>query len=243
METFYEKWRNPEVALDILKNRLKIEYIYLDREFIQTFRRIRTLNDILFRACEMVYQEKGGYLYRIHNIDFDKAEYEELFVNDSLLQNGSFENWSQGAQESPDLFEGGNAVREENEVKFGQFSAKITGDNYNFSQDLADPSPLRGKSITGFVWIKTDVPQKFRVQIYDGVNSSFSERHLGNSYWELLQINHDVHPEADTLKVRIIQAARTGNEDDVVYADGALLVEGNWNTLHQYRLEKARSND
>jgi hypothetical protein len=238
MDTYYEKWRNPEVALDILKNQLKIEYIFLDREFIQSFPRFRTLSNILFSACELVYQEKGGYLYKLRSIDFDKEEYRDLFVNDSLLRNGSFENWSQGLLEGPDFFEGGDADREENDVKFGQFSAKITGDNFNFSQDLADPLEFREKSITCFVWVKTEVPNKYRVQIFDDKNSSFSERHLGNGKWELLQVNHDVHPTAEMVKVRIIQAAQTGNAEDVVYVDSALMVLGNWNSFYQYKLNQ-----
>jgi len=38
------------------------------------------------------------------------------------------------------------------------------------------------------------------------------------------------------LTHKIIQAAKTGKVDDVVYVDGALLVEGDWNTFYLYKL-------
>ena len=174
--------------------------------------------------------------------DLDKEELEKLFVNDSLLKNGSLENWSHGHLKKPDFFEGGDNVfegmvnREEKEVKVGKYSAKITGDNFNFAQDLSNFEDYKGKKLTCFAWVKTNVPDKYRIQIYDGIDSSFSKRHSGRGDWELLQVNHTVNPSAKFILIRIIQAERTGKVDDVVYVDGALLVEGDWNTFYLYKL-------
>jgi len=156
------------------------------------------------------------------------------------LKNGSFENWTKGPNKNPDSFEGGgnilkgSAFREEKEVKAGKYSAKITGDNFNFFQNLSDSKEYREKKITCFAWIKTDVRNKYRIQIYDGIDFSYSFKHPGNGEWELLQVNHTVNPEAKFLSIRVIQAAKTGGIDDVVYIDGALLLEGFWNISDLY---------
>ncbi|GAI53000.1 unnamed protein product, partial [marine sediment metagenome] len=96
------------------------------------------LSDIISYDCDLMYQDKNGYyLYRIREKDLEKEELEKLFVNESLLKNGSLENWRHGPHKKPDFFEGGDNVlddmvtREEKEVKVGRYSAKITGDNFN----------------------------------------------------------------------------------------------------------------
>jgi hypothetical protein len=175
------------------------------------------------------------YLYTLY---INKVE--KLFVNDSLLRNSSFENWRHGPHKKPDFFEGGDNVlddmvtREEKEVRVGKYSAKIKGDNFNFAQDLSNFKDYKGKSLTCFAWIKTGVPDKYRIQIYDGIDSSFSKRHSGGGDWELLQVNFTVNPLAKFVTIRVIQAERTGKVDDVVYVDGAILVEGDWNTFYIY---------
>jgi predicted GH43/DUF377 family glycosyl hydrolase len=44
------------------------------------------------------------------------------------------------------------------------------------------------------------------------------------------------------LTIRIIQAEKSGKVDDVVYVDGALLVEGNWNAFYLYALHMEENN-
>ena len=201
------------------------------------------LRDIITYDCDLIYEDKNGYnLYKIREKTLAREELEKLFVNDSLLRNGSLENWSRGPLKKPDFFEGGDnvlegmAVREEKEIRVGRYSVKITGDNFNFAQDLSDFEDYKGKSLTCFAWIKTNVPDKYRIEIYDGIGHIFSTRHLGRGDWELLQANYKVNPLAKFVTIRIIQAAKTGNVDDVVYVDGALLVEGDWNTFYLYAL-------
>ena len=210
--------------------------------FIDFDWRFRILNDIIINYCDLVYQEKGGYLYRLREKDLDKEELEKIFVNESLLRNGSIENWSHGPLNKPDFFEGGENVfegmvtREEKELRVGKYSAKITGDNFNFAQDLSNFEDYKGKSLTCFAWVRTEVPNKYRIQIYDGIDSSFSKRHSGKGGCELLQVNHAVNSSAKFVTIRIIQATQTGKIYDVVYVDGALLVEGDWNTFYLYAL-------
>ena len=227
----------------MLKNQLKVKYIFLNWSFKTNFGMTSILSDIITDDCNLMYQDKNGYfLYRIREKDLDKEELEKLFVNDSLLINGSLENWRRGPLNKPDYFEGGDnvlegmAVREEKEVRVGKYSAKITGDNFNFTQVLSNIDGYRGKKITCFAWVKTDVPDKYRIKIDGGLEECFSGRHSGSGNWELLQANLTVSPLAKSIIIRIIQAEKTGNAEDVVYVDGALLVEGDWNTFYLYAL-------
>jgi len=201
------------------------------------------LSDIISYDCDLMYQDKSGYyLYRIREKDLEKKELEKLFINDSLLKNGSFESWTAGGSRNPDFFGGAiitpedYPIREEKEVKVGKYSAKITGDNFNFYQYLSNFEDYKDKNISCFVWVKTEVPNKYRIELYDGIKSSYSKRHWGGGNWELLQVTHKIDPSAEFVNIRVIQAANTGGVDDIVYVDGALLVEGDWNTFYQYSL-------
>jgi hypothetical protein len=235
LSIFYTQ-KDMETALDVLKNQLKIKYILLHQNFKSDWFRI--LQNVIVNNCDLVYQEKFLHLYKLREKDLEKEELEKLFVNNSLLKNGSFENWSAGPFKNPDSFRGGeeNTSREEKEVMIGKYSAKITGDNFNFFQNLSNLENYRGKKITCFAWIKTSTPNKFRMEIYDGIKSNFSKIHWGGGDWELLQANHTISHQAEFVNIRVIQAANTGGVNDVVYVDGTLLVEGDWNTYYQYSL-------
>lgn len=237
----FSRQRNKEAALDVLKNQLKVKYILLHWNFNPP----RMLRNIITNDCDLVYQDRHELsLHRIREKELDKVvikrgldiiNLENIFVNDSLLRNGSFENWTNGPFKNPDFFEGAYKIfREEKEVKVGKYSAKITGDNFNFFQKLPNFEDYRGKKITCFAWVKTNIPNKYRIQIYDGIDFSFSFRHLGKGHWELLQVNHTINPQAKILKIRVIQATKTGKVDDVVYVDGALLLEGYLNIYDLY---------
>ena len=242
MDAFYIK-TNKEEALNILKDNLKVEYIYLSSRQKTDVYFTKQLRDIITTNCDLVSRwENNLFLYRIRDKGLDKEELEKLFVNDSLLKNGSFENWADGASRNPDFFKGATItpedypIREEKEVKAGKYSAKITGDNFNFYQYLSNFDDYKGKNISCFVWIKAEVPNKYRIELYDGIKSSYSKRHWGGGNWELLQATHKIDPSAEFVNIRVIQAANTEGVDDVVYVDGALLVEGYWNTFYQYSL-------
>ena len=85
--------------------------------------------------------------------------------------------------------------------------------------------------MTCFAWIKAAVPGKYRIQIYDGVDTSFSKIHNGEASWQLFRAAHTVNPRAQFLEVRAIQAAKTGHPEDTVYVDGVLFVEGEYFSL------------
>ena len=217
---------------------MKVKYILVHWRYKPS----RILSDIIINDCDLVYAELGIYLYRLREKDLDKEELEKLFINDSLLRNGSFENWSEGLFKKPDFFEGGDnifegmVIREEKEVRVGRYSAKIRGDNFSFAQDLTNYEEYRGKNLICVAWVKTNVPDKYRIQISGDIHSSFSRRHSGRGGWELLEVSHTVDPLAKFVTIKIIQAAKTGKVDDVIYVDGALLIESDKNTFYLYVL-------
>ena len=97
--------------------------------------------------------------------------------------------------------------------------------NFNLSQKLSGPELYGNETITLFAWVKTSVKEKYRMEIYDGENSSFSDFHSGNGKWQLLRVSHNVYNEPKFLEIRAIQGLRTGNES-AVYVDGVLLFKG-----------------
>jgi len=246
---FYRQ-QNKEAALDTLKNQLKIKYILLYWNYKPTL----ILMDIISNYCDLIYRDKKFYLYKIRGTKLDKEELERFFFNDSLLKNGSFENWTKDALNNPDYFKArykikgkyktfkGMVIKEEKEIRVGRYSIKITGDSYNFEQDLPNFEKYKGKQITCFVWVKTNAANKYRIQIHDGIDSSTSKKHSGRGGWELLQANHTVNPSAKLVRVRVIQALKTENGDAEVFVDGALLVEGYWNTFYLYKLHMEQKN-
>ena len=248
-------FRNPEMnlfyvqeekssALDVLKNKIKIKYILVQRSTITELPLTEPFSEILLYDCDLLIQENGLELYRLRDSDLDKKDLERYFINESLIQNGSFEIWSQGPSTNPDFFEEGDNIlksmiaQEHKDVLLGLYSVKITGDNFNFVQDMPGFEKYRGTKITCFAWVKTNVADKYRIQIYDGFDSSYSLRHSGKGGWELLQANHTINSSAKFVKLRIIQADKTGRTDDIVFVDGALVVEGDWNTFYLYKTSK-----
>lgn len=76
--------------------------------------------------------------------------------------------------------------------------------------------------------MKTSITNKYRIQIYDGIDSSFSERHRGDGKWQLLRTIHTINPKAASLEIRVVQAEKTGGLNDVVYVDEVLLFPGEY---------------
>lgn len=167
--------------------------------------------------------------------DLTGEELASLFQKESLIKNGSFESWPNGPLKSPAFWFGAeNISQEKKDAKIGLSCAKIDGDNYNLSQNVSDLKRILGKKVTCFAWIKTSVPDKYRIQIYDGVGASFSAIHNGDGEWHLFHAVHTVNEKAPLVEVRAIQAAKRGNKKDSVYVDGVILIEGEYASLSAY---------
>ena len=200
----------------------------------------------------LVYEDQGYKLYKkVDKIDLykevDKIDqlynnlYEPVLSKKSLVKNGSFENWQANQNLLPDFWHiyGGGSVQKDNRAKkFGKYAIKITGDNFNFYQNVTLSGQASGNIISCFALIKTSIPNKYRIQIYDGIDSSFSERHTGDGKWQLLWAIHAINSKAASLEIRVVQAERTNGLNDVVYVDGVLLFPGEYSSPYTLLIEQ-----
>ena len=95
-------FRNPEVnqfyiqeekssALDVLRNKIKIKYILVQRNMTAEWPLTEPFSEILLYDCDLLIQENGLELFRLRDGSLDRKDLERYFVNESLIQNGSFE--------------------------------------------------------------------------------------------------------------------------------------------------------
>lgn len=198
---------------------------------------------------DLEYEDQGYKLYKKKEDKTDQFYnnylYEQVYSKKSLVKNGSFENWQANQNLLPDfwyIYGTGSAQKENSDKKFGKYALKITGDNFNFYQNvtLSGLASEKEKKISCFAWLKTAVPDKYRIQIYDGIDSSFSERHKGDGYWQLLRAIHTINPKAKSVELRVVQAERTNGLNDVVYVDGILLFPGEYYSPNALLMEQGR---
>ena len=96
----------------------------------------------------------------------------------------------------------------------------IAGHNYNFERAF-NRNQLFGNEIAITGSLKTNVPQTYGVQLWDGKNSALSPKHSGSGTAEELTCSSPLHPHASTLTVRAVQANNVtdGNIYDPYYRD------------------------
>lgn len=188
------------------------------------------IGEIILKETIPIFEDRGVRLLWIGRNDETYINlYDSIFSGASLIKNGSFGDGDRGNQ-MPEFWHihgSGNVQWESSVQRVGKSALKITGDNFNFYQKL----PISGlfpKVITCFAWIKTDVPQKYRIEIYDGIGFSASERHRGDGTWQILRAIYTTNPKSSSLEIRVVQAEKTGNRNAVVYVDGVLLLAGEY---------------
>lgn len=216
-----------------LMTQLNIRYVITDQSSKVLFQRssLGFVFDILKRNSTLIMADRSCRLYRLW-LGMTEDEVVSAARSESLISNGAMESWPEGPTVVPECWQvqGGAAPprieREDGTSKIGRYCAKVTGDDYCLFQNLADLEKYRGKELTCFAWLKTPVPDKYRIRIHDGISQSMSIAHTGDSEWHLFQVTHEVSPEARRLEVDVVHAERTGKNDDVVYVDGVLVKEG-----------------
>lgn len=136
------------------------------------------------------------------------------------------------------IYGGGSVQKDNSDKKFGKYAIKITGDNFNFYQNVTLSGLAPEKKMSCFAWLKTTVPDKYRIQIYDGIDSSLSERHTGDGKWQLLRAIHTINPKAKSVELRVVQVEKTNGLNDVVYVDGVLLFPGEYYSPNALLMEQ-----
>jgi hypothetical protein len=159
-----------------------------------------------------------------------------LYNAKNRVLNRGFETWTQGASVAPDkwVVSGADAViaREGTIVNNDTYSAKLTraGTNCFLSQNVLGmcPAPYnaiakwQGKTVYTGMWAYADTVDRVYVEIYDGVDTTTSLTHAGDSVWAwTAPAAHAVNAAATELTIRgkVIDGDKSG------YFDNAILFE------------------
>ena len=149
----------------------------------------------------------------------------------NLLSNGDFEFWSAGTSIAPDGWIHGGAgasiAREGTIIKLGTYSVKITDTGtdayaYQSFHGVKGINYWKGRKITCGCWVYATVANKVAISLVDGVSSTASNFHTGNSTWQWLSSTHTVSDTATNLELYLyINASNTS-----AYFDGVMCMEG-----------------
>jgi hypothetical protein len=124
-------------------------------------------------------------------------------------------SWSMGGT-------GAIQIREENIVRSG-YSSKLTrvGNDCWFNQVLSIGS-YAGQTVTVGAWVYATVANRVYLSIYDGVGSTNSSYHTGNSTWQWLQVTRTLSSSASLLSCSMYVVG--GNTSG--YMDNSFLISG-----------------
>ena len=148
-------------------------------------------------------------------------------MSENLLSNDDLEDWSDGASSAPDGWTVGGAgaviARESTIVKIGTYSAELTrnGSNSTLSQNIYQADLFNGKTMTAGCWVYATVAGRAYIHLQDGIGTTASIAHPGDSTWHWLSVTITM----DNLATQCTMIMGVYNGDTSVYFDGAILVE------------------
>jgi len=145
----------------------------------------------------------------------------------NMLSNWSFENG-----DPPDdwgfIGAGGTRSQSTEQTKIGAYTVKVTnaGADTLITYSVPNPTEYQGDTVTLGCWAWTDEPNRSYIQIYDGVSTSQTAWHSGDSSWEWLTVTKTLAPAASQIRIRpYVWTVGT------TYFDGIILVEGDADAL------------
>ena len=147
----------------------------------------------------------------------------------NLLQNGDFENWGAGASTSPDwwIAVGGAIARDSGTVKQGTYSCKFTSSAGDYVRQYVHTTKgidyWKGRSVTFSGWVYATAGSRASLQIADGVGSTNSSFHTGDSTWQRLSVTRIIDSSATNIQLLFNIAAGSSL---AFYFDGADAYEG-----------------
>lgn len=148
--------------------------------------------------------------------------------NKNLLSFSGMEDWVSGVSSAPTdytLSGASAAVAQEGTIiKRGLYSAKVTraGADAMLYTDFSDYASYLGRQMTYGAWVYATVASRARISIGDGVGTTNSSYHTGDSTWQFLTVTRNI--DAAATRIRCGNEVNTGNTD--AYFDGSILVEG-----------------
>jgi hypothetical protein len=149
------------------------------------------------------------------------------------LNNGNFKVWSLGTALAPDSWTlaGTSATVAQGtgstDVLLGTYSAGITrvGNDCTLSQDISTSYGIaywKGRSVTFSCWVYATAASRAYIQIYDGIGTTASSPHAGDSAWHLISVTRTINASATSVTLQC--AVKNGNT--TAYFDGAMGVDG-----------------
>jgi phage-related protein len=172
--------------------------------------------------------------------------------NKNLIEWSNMEDWVSGTSSAPTEHTlsgaGATIARESTIIKVGTYSAKVTrvGADSTLYHDLTTYASYLGRQMTWGAWVYATVASRARLSIGDGVGTTNSSYHTGDSTWQFLTVTRNIDPSA--TRIRCGMEVNTGNTSG--YFDGGVLVEGSsiyldlsgyletWKPGKKYRLSK-----
>ena len=148
--------------------------------------------------------------------------------NRNLLEWSNMEDWVNGTSSAPTdhTLTGASATvaRESTIVKRGTYSAAVArvGADAVLYADYAGYASYLGRQMTYGAWVYATVASRARLQIGDGVGTSNSSYHTGDSTWQFLSVTRNI----DTSGTRIRCGLEVNTGNTTAYIDGGILVEG-----------------
>jgi len=150
---------------------------------------------------------------------------------DNLLLNGAFKYWYSGTSSAPDgwTLTGGGSVAQEGTtgVSIGSYSAKVTSDadgNY-LEQEIHSDKGIgywQGKDITVSALVYATDASNAKITVADGVGSTSSSYHAGDSAISLLTVTHTIDASATKVEIQL----NCDGDTKIAYFDGVQVSEG-----------------
>ena len=149
----------------------------------------------------------------------------------NLLINGGFGYWQRGTSEPPDAWKvendetGFSVARSTGQAKLNTYSAWTDGIG-QLTQKLSDAVRLSLSSSFSLAfgcWVWTDVANSARIGIDNGVTTTWSAYHVGNSAWQFLKVAlvQGAGPIPSQIKFIL------DNDGAEVYWNAAVVIRGN----------------
>lgn len=146
----------------------------------------------------------------------------------NLINWSSMEDWVSGTTSAPTEHTlsgtGATIARESTIVKRGTYSAAVTrvGNDATLYHDFTSYDSYLGRQMTFGAWVYATVASRARLSIGDGVGTTNSSYHTGDSTWQFLTVTRNIDTSA--TRIRCGMEVNTGNT--TAYFDGGILVEG-----------------
>lgn len=144
--------------------------------------------------------------------------------NKNLLDWGEMEDWESGVPTGMTLTGAAATIEANGEYKHGTYSAAMTraGTDCYLTYSFPDFADYKGRRMTFGAWIKASVASTTQISIGDGVGTTDSSYHAGDSAWSFMSVTRNIDASATGLYIWVY----INNTNTTSLIDGMILCEG-----------------